>query len=204
MSMPRYAQDAITSQGQGGGNPFSGGMGGFGGGLGTGIAQLLSGLFGDSSGPYHEYMDYQKKGLEGYKGFEDWLNTQKDPSGFINKLMGQYNESPWAKYQQQQSVRAGQNAASANGLMGSTPFAQQLQQNAQNISSEDQQKWLQNVLGINSQYGQGQFGLGGAKAGIYDRLGEGAYGARAGQDQDFFNILGGLGQTGASIAAMFI
>lgn len=189
----------------GGGNPFGGGGGGFdAGGAGAGIAQLLSGIFGNSSGPYHEYMDYQNKALQGYGGYEDWLNTQKDPSGFINKLMGQYQESPYAKYQQQQSIRAGQNAGSAGGLTGSTALAQQLQQNASNISSQDMNQWLQNVLGINTQYGQGQFGLGGAKAGIYNNLGEGAYGARAGENQDFFNILGGAGQLGGSLASMFI
>jgi hypothetical protein len=188
----------------GGGNPFAGGGGFDSGGMGAGIAQLLSGLFGNSAGPYHEYIDQQKKGLEGYGGFEDWLNTQKNPTEFINHIMGQYQESPFAKYQQQQSIRAGQNAGSAAGLTGSTALAQQLQQNASNISSQDMNQWLQNVLGINSQYGQGQYNLGGAKAGIYDRIGQGAYGARAGENQDFFNILGGAGQVGGSIASAFV
>lgn len=201
MSMPRYFQDLPEGQQN---NLFSGGGGGGfnAGGAGAGIAQLLSGLFGNSAGPYHEYMDWEKKGLEGYKPYEDWLNTQKDPSGFINHLMSQYQESPYAKYQQQQSIRAGQNAGSAAGLTGSTPLAQQLQQNASNISSQDMNTWLQNVLGINTQYGQGQFGLGGQKSNIFSRLGEGAYGARTQQNQDFFNILGGAGQLGASLATL--
>jgi hypothetical protein len=83
----------------------------------------------------------------------------QDPSGFINKLMGGYQESPYAQNLQRQSRQAGTNAASASGLIGSTPFAQQMQQNAGNIASQDQNQWLQNVLGINSQYGQGQAGL---------------------------------------------
>lgn len=194
MSMPRYASDAITNQGQGG---FGFNSGQFGGGLAT----LLSGLFGNSAGPYHEYMDWEKKGLEGYKPYEDWLNTQKNPTEFINKLMGNYQESPYAKYLQQQSMRAGTNAASASGLTGSTPFAQQMQQNAANISSQDMNQWLQNVLGINTQYGQGQFNLGGAKSNIFSRLGEGAFGARGAENQDFNNILAGGGNILASLLA---
>lgn len=193
MAMPRYAQNALYSPGGGGGG-FDANM------AGGGLAGILGGLFGNSAGPYHEYQDWQKKGLEGYKPFENWLSSMQNPSEFINHIMGQYQESPYAKYMQQQSVRAGQNAGSAAGLTGSTALAQQLQQNASNISSQDMNQWLQNVLGINTQYGQGQFGLGGAKAGIYDKLGEGAYGARAGENQDFFNLLGGAGQLALAFA----
>ena len=123
----------------------------------------------------------------------------KDPSQFINNLMGKYYQSPWAKNMIQQSNNAGTNAASASGLTGSTPFAQQLQQNAGNISSQDQNNWLQNVLGINTQYGAGQQSLanmGQSSANtlgdIYNRIGEGAYGARAGENQDRNNMMSGF------------
>src|SRR5262245_21194960 len=83
----------------------------------------------------------------------------QDPSGFINNLMGKYQESPYAKYEQQQGLRAAQNMGSASGLSGSTPLMQFAQQQAQNISSQDMSQWLQNVWGVNTQYGQGQFGM---------------------------------------------
>lgn len=184
---------------------------------GAGAAGLLGGLFGDSGAPYEaaqqQYNDYLNRaqgaqnpflqaGYGAIPNFQAWLGSMQDPSGFINKLMGQYQESPWARYQQQQSIRAGTNAASASGLTGSTPFAQQLQQNAQNISSQDMQNWLQNVLGINTQYGQGnQYLMGqGANAanamtnmfGQYGQLaGQTAYGQKAGENQDFWNMIGG-------------
>ena len=118
--------------------------------------------------------------------------------------MGQYAESPYAQYLQKQSLRAGQNAASASGLSGSTPLMQQLQQNAGNIASKDQNDWLQNVLGINTQYGQGQNNLmtGGQNAAnaltnmnaqMGQQMGQAAYGQQAGKQQDRFNILGGIG-----------
>ncbi len=191
-----------------------------------GAAQLFGGIFGDSGKPYdqamEQYKNWAQKGeatqkpyLDAGQGaisdFQNWLKTQKDPSGFINNLMGQYQQSPYAQYLQQQSVRAGQNAASASGLTGSTPFADYLQQNAANISSQDQQAWLKNVLGINTQYGQGQESLmkGGQGAAnsltdLYNqtgqRMGEGADGKEAGGQNDMWNKVGGM----ASIISMFL
>lgn len=106
------------------------------------------------------FIEFGKKAMPGY---EKWLGGMEDPSGFINNLTNKYQQSPWAKYQQEQSLKAGQNAASASGLMGSTPFLKASQQNAADISSHDMESWLSKVLGINSQYGQGlnnQIGIG--------------------------------------------
>jgi hypothetical protein len=201
-----------------------------GGNFGSSLGTFLGGLFGDSGAPYEDamkqYREWANKaqnvqnpflnaGTGAIGKYQDWLGGMQDPSGFINKMMGQYQESPWAKYMQQQSMRAGTNAASASGLSGSTPFAQQMQQNASNISSQDMNQWLQNVLGINTMYGQGQQNLmtGGQNAanaltGMYGnmgrQMGEAAYGKRAGQDQDFWNTIGGgLGMLG-SVAGLFL
>ena len=191
----------------------------------SGLGGLLGGLFGDSGAPYedamNQYKQYAAKAentqnpfLQAGQGaigpYQDWLKGMQNPSGFMNNLMGQYQQSPFAKYQQQQAMRAGTNAASAGGLMGSTPFAQQMQQNASNISSGDMQNWLQNVLGINNQYGHGQQNLMGmgqnsanALTNMYGNMGqlmgEGAYGQRAGQNQDFMNMLGGGLQLGGML-----
>lgn len=193
--------------------------GGFGGGLGSSLGGIFQGIFGDSGAPYEDagnaYKKYFNQGTQfqnpfyqagtgAIGGYQDWLGGMKDPSGFINNLMKNYQQSPWAKYSTQQGIRAGQNAASAGGLTGSTPFAQQLSQNAQNISSQDMQNWLGNVLGINSQYGQGLFGEMGMgqhagdilsqmyqNAGQY--MGDAAYGQEAGKQQDQNALWGGVG-----------
>lgn len=192
--------------------------------FGTGLGEALGGIFGDSGAPYDKAMQqyqqygnqaqntqqpYLNAGQSAIPNYQNWLQSQSNPSEFINNLMGQYQESPYAKYLQQQSMRAGQNAASASGLMGSTPFMQQMQENARNISSQDMNQWLQNVLGINTQYGQGQQNLmtGGQAAansltGLYNQMGqnmgEAAYGKEGGNQQDFWNTLGGsLGMIGS-------
>lgn len=185
--------------------------------FGSGLGGLFGGLFGDSGAPYSAAMDqyqkyanqaqqaqqpYQQAGQGAIGDYQKWLQGQQDPSKFINNLMGQYQSSPYSQYLQQQNLNAGQNAASASGLMGSTPMMQQMQQNAGNIASQDMNQWLQNVLGINTQYGQGEQNLmtGGQNAAnsltnMYNQLGQqmgqGAYGQKAGEKQDFWNTIGG-------------
>lgn len=136
----------------------------------SGGAQFLGGMFGDSGSPFRDARktleDYLNQGKQTQNPFyqsgvnaipqmQDWLSQMKDPSQFINNLMGKYSSSPWAKFQQDQSARRFGNAGSASGLTGSTPLAQFEQQSMQDISSQDQEKWLKNVLGINTEYGQG-------------------------------------------------
>lgn len=183
-----------------------------------GVGQLLGGLFGNSGAPYGDAMKQFEKyfgragqyqnpfynaGTGAIPQYQEWLQGMKNPSGFINNLMGGYQESPFAKFQQQQGVRAAQNIGSASGLTGSTPLTQFAQQNAQNISSQDMDQWLQHVLGINSQYGQGLGNLMSGGQGAANNLsnlmsqlgvlmGQGAYGQRTGENQDRSNIIGGL------------
>lgn len=189
-------------------------------GLAGGASGLLGGLFGDSGAPYDKAMDqYQQwankaqqaqnpffnAGKGAIPDYQNWLQGQKDPAAFMNNLQSQYKASPYSQYLQQQAMRGGQNAASASGLMGSTPLMEQMQQNSANIASGDMNQWLQNVLGINTQYGQGQQNLitGGQNAAnsltnmygqMGQQMGDAAYGKEAGGQQDMWNMLGGAAQ----------
>ncbi len=183
------------------------------------FGKFAHGAFGNSGKPYDEagktYQDWVNKGATvnspyynagtGAIGdYQDWLTGQKDPAKFVNNLLGQYNESPQAHYLQQQAENAGTNMGSASGLTGSSALAQQMQQNAGNIASGDMNKWLQNVLGINKQYGEGQHNLVntgqnatnnltnlyGTAAGDMGKL---TYGKETGKQQDFWDMLSGLG-----------
>jgi phage tail tape-measure protein len=95
--------------------------------------------------------------------------------------------------------------------MGSTPLMEQMQQNSANIASGDMNNWLQHVLGINTQYGQGQQNLmnmgansANALTNMYGdmgrQMGEAAYGKAAGNQQDMWNKIGGAAQ----LAMMFL
>lgn len=135
-----------------------------------GLFGILQHLFGNNKEPYTEgfnatkpYFEnakagqnpFVKQGQEAGGNYNNWLGKMSNPQDFINNTMNNYQESPWAKYLQNASNRAGTNAASAEGTIGSTPFAQQQQQNAASISSGDMQNWLKNVLGVNTEYGGG-------------------------------------------------
>ena len=216
-SMPKYAQDAILNQGMSGFNPQM---------ISSGLSGLFGGLFSDSGAApgaamdqYQQWNDkaqqaqnpFYKAGTGAIPDYQKWLQGQQDPSGFINNLMGQYKASPYSQYLQQQSQRGGMNAASASGLMGSTPLMEQMQTNSANIASGDMNQWLQNVLGINTQYGQGQQNLmnmgqnsANALTDMYgnmgQQMGEQAYNKEAGGQNDMWNTIGGA----ASLAAMFL
>ena len=206
-------QAPLGAQGGGG----SGMLGAGGAGQQSPLFAFLGGMFGKSGDPYKDYMkqyqDWVNKaqnvqnpfvnaGTGAIGDYQKWLSGMQDPSKFINNMMGQYQESPWAKYQQNQAMHAGQNAASAGGLIGSTPYMQQAQQSAHDISGQDMGNWMQNVLGINNQYGQGQnnlinYGSNAANAltNLYGQsardMGEAAYGKRLGKNQDFWNMING-------------
>jgi hypothetical protein len=138
--------------------------------FGSGLGSIFGGLFDSDPGRGYkdaanelqkyfgqasEYqMPFYNAGKNAIPGFQEWLDNMKDPSQFINNLEGQYQESPHARYLQDQAIRAATNAGSASGLTGSTPLMKQMQENASNISSGDMNQWLSNVLGINTQYGQ--------------------------------------------------
>ncbi len=223
MSMPRYAQDAIQGQGQGG----FGGM--FGGSFdpsmfGMGMGSLLGGLFGNPSGAYSDAMkQYQKymqqatgaqnpfyqAGTSAIPQYQDWLKKMSDPTAFINNTMNQYQQSPYAKYEQQQAMRSANNIGSASGMTGSTPLMQQAQQNATNISGQDMNSWLQNVLGVNEQYGKGEAGMMGMGQHAADMLSQlfqgqgqnmaaGAFGRDTSNQNSWLNsLLGGAGMFGS-------
>lgn len=182
------------------------------------IGSILGGLFGNSGAPFGDAMNqyqqwankaqgaeqpYWNAGNAAIPQYQAWLGSMQDPTAFVNKMMGQYQQSPYAQYMQQQSIRGAQNAASASGLGGSTPLTQQIQQNASNISNQDMQNWMNNVFGINTQYGAGLGGLMNQGAGSANALsnmyanmgqamGEAAYGQAAGQQQDTNSLISGI------------
>lgn len=185
----------------------------------SGLGGIIGGLFGNSEKPYDKSMEqYQKymqmgqnvqqpylnAGSGAIGDYQRWLQNQQNPGQFVNNLMGQYQQSPYTSYLQQQAQNAGINAGSANGLAGSSALMQQMQQNAGNIAQQGIDSWLQNVLGINAQYGQGQQNLmqGGQNAAnslanmysqMGQQMGEQTYNKEASKNNDFWNTLGGLG-----------
>ncbi|HXK00701.1 MAG TPA: hypothetical protein VNF93_02305 [Buchnera sp. (in: enterobacteria)] len=187
---------------------------------GMGAAGLLGGLFGgDPSKPYkdaskqltqytNQAATYQNPfynaGTAAIPQYQKYLSKMSDPTKFINDIMGGYSQSPYSEYEQEQAIRAANNMASSSGLTGSTPLMLQEQENAENISNKDMETWLNHVLGINTQYGQGlehEVGMGEKSANslsrMYEMLGQemakAKYGEEAAKNSANSSMFGDLG-----------
>lgn len=193
------------------------------------IPGLIGNWLGGSAGdPYQSAMDqyrqYEQKamgmqnpfyqaGAGAIPQYQAWLAKMQDPTKFINQTMGQYQQSPWARFQTDQAMRANTNTASAAGLIGSTPYQQAGEQYARDISSQDMNQWLGNVMGVNNLYGQGLGGLmgGGQHAAdamtnfygnMLNPMGDAAYGRTLGNQQNMWNMIGGIGQMAGMLGGL--
>lgn len=179
---------------------------------------LIPGLFGGSGDPYkqagEQYKKYSQQGINTQNPFyqqgvnalpqySDWVNGQKDPAKFMNDLQGQYKQSNYYDFLNQQGQNGITNQASAQGLIGSTPYQQAGTEFAQQNAQSGMSDWLKNVLGINTQYGQGlgnEIGTGQHAADQISQLlqqlginmGDAKYGQKAGQQADANSIWGSL------------
>lgn len=86
-----------------------------------------------------------------------WNNASLNPDNYYDQLMGGYSESPMAKNEQANAMRAANQGAAASGLLGSGAYFNGLQQNAADISSRDMQNYYNNILSANDrQFGYAQ------------------------------------------------
>lgn len=185
----------------------------------NGIGQFLGGAFGNSGAPYEkasdEYQNWMNKGIGAYNpyynagvgaigNYQNALNNMQNPSDFINNLIGQYKESPYTQFMQKQGQRSINNAASASGMLGSTPYQQAGIDYSQQVAGQGLNDWLSNVLGANNTYltGQGNLmnqgfgaaqGIGNMYGNAASNLGQAAYGQKAAEQQDRSNMWSGLG-----------
>jgi len=187
-------------------------------GMSGGIQQFLSGIFGhggsqfaDAFKAYKPYaqqaagyqMPFYNNGVNASNNLQNQIGQMSNPTEFINKLMGGYQSSPWAKYATQAAQQGANNSASASGLVGSTPFAQQSADYAKNIASGDMGSWLQNVLGVNQHAMEGNEFMseqgqhsGDQLSNIFSKMADFAggtqYGQSAGENTDQNNWMQGL------------
>lgn len=175
-----------------------------------------SNAYSDASKKYDEYFNkgievqqpFYNTGVNSLAPYYDRLQQMSDPQAYYNSIMGGYNASPYSQIQQQQSMDKSNNMASMTGMSGSTPMAMQMQQNAADISTQDMDKYYNNVYGVNQDYMKGLNSLinGGQQSantmsGMYGNAanaqGAMAYGETASKDKMYQQMLGGLfGQSG--------
>ena len=96
------------------------------------------------------------------QAMKDWaerMGQMKDPQQYINAIMGGYQASPWAQEQQRQMREATLASDAASGMTGSGAEKEELMKRAQAISSQDQQNWLNQNLGLNRDYLSGNYNM---------------------------------------------
>lgn len=161
---------------------------------------------------------YTHAGSQAIQQYLQSIMGMKDPSAWMKNIMGGYSQSPSAQLQQQQAIKAANQAGAASGMLGSGAEQSQIAQQAQGISQADQQRYLQNIMGVQGQYlgGLGSIsGMGeqGATAQMQAQMQQQQLQEQQrefnekmkqqGKSNLWGNIAGGLG-AGAGIAAHFL
>lgn len=154
----------------------------------------LQNYINQGMGQRKDYEQRAEQSLSPYTGdpriqklFESELAKQQNPQEYYNSLFSGYKQSPFAKAQEEAGMNAIQHATSASGMHGSGDELKALQENAQKISSADQQQYLNNLLGIRGSY---MSGLGD----LQHQESEHGYGART-------NIANMLNQLGGNLSS---
>jgi hypothetical protein len=137
--------------------------------------------YGQAQGALQPYMDF---GTQAGGGLSEAMQNLLHPETLQAEWMKSYETSPQALQMQEQAKQSGLGAASAMGLMGSSPALQAIQQGESQIGARDRQSYLDSLMdkyktGIG--VGQGMFGAGAGAAG---QLGQ--------QSMNMGNIMGGL------------
>lgn len=164
--------------------------------------QYIDQIPGQTKPYYQPYMD---TGNQAMQQFMQMLG--QNPSDTYNKLGEGYKESPGYKFSLEQALKAGTNANAAGGMLGTPMHQQQNMATAEGLASQDFEKYMNHVLGINTENKQGLGQLTGLgynassdyASGLANNLGQKAaygYAGQAAQNQsksnDWSNIFGAL------------
>jgi hypothetical protein len=163
---------------------------------------------------YNKATNELNKGWDETKGYEMpfWQNGVNqgakltgaedkllNPAGLENEWSSGYEMSPYAQQMQKQAKIAGLDAASSQGLLGSSTSLANIQQGASNIMQRDRQQYMKDLMekymagiGIGqNQYNTGaQMGgqMGTQALGVGEQRGAGVYGA-ANAPGEMFKIM---------------
>lgn len=161
---------AGSQSGMGGG--FNPGYGEAGMGIGGALGGMIGGLFnqdpyaagqqylgqipGDIGNSLNPYIQQGRDAMGPYQ--QHLAQMMNDPSGFVNALGKNYQQSPGYQFQVNQATQAANRAAAAGGGLGSESEQVGLAGTVNNLANQDYQKYLENAMGA---YNTGLQGYGG-------------------------------------------
>lgn len=147
-------------------------------------------------------LPYSQRGDTAYNGLSHAQNELQDPETLLNKWIKGYKESEAAKNTEEMATQHGLNSASSMGLVGSTPALRAIQAGTANISAQDRQGYLNDLMqkylagagiaqniyntgaGAAAQFGQNAMNMGQNSANL-------AYNQQNAQGDLFGKLLGG-------------
>lgn len=111
---------------------------------------------------------YNQNGMNMYQKLMQQQQALNDPAALQNQWASGYQESPYAKQQEQNATSSGLDAASSMGLMGSSAALNNIQKSSGEIMQGDRQNYMNDLMqkymasiGI----GQNIYGIGANAAG---------------------------------------
>jgi hypothetical protein len=134
---------------------------------------------------------FQQAGVSAIPGLQALGARMTDPVGEINRILAQFQQSPAQRFAQQQATQGVQSQAERLGLLDSGAERGALAKTISGLASQNQQQFLQNVLGEQARGAQVLQNLFGTGAGAAGTLAGGAL--QTGQ-----GIAGSLGNIGAA------
>jgi len=129
--------------------------------LGGAASGALGGMLGDASDPYNKAADEIRKSWNEAKGFETpYMNAGQqqlptltgaenkllNPTDLENEWINSYQESPYAKQLFENAKAGGMDAASSQGLLGSSAALNNIQTSGANIMNADRQQYLNDLM----------------------------------------------------------
>jgi hypothetical protein len=127
-------------------------------------------------------MRYEPYAKSGKMSFDDWMGSVKkmqNPTQFYNDIMSQYQMSAPAQYRLKMGLDTVENQYAAAGRLGGGAIKRGITQLTQDTIGQDQQEYLNDILGINNNY------LAGAQSGA--QMGYDATSSMAGLDREYGN-----------------
>lgn len=168
----------------------------------------LDKYYGQSQG----YLNpYNQGGQHQYGNLNKYVNSFMDPQALHDKWVSGYEESGAAKNLEDLATQHGLNAASALGLMGSTPALNAIQAGTSGIVAQDRQNYLDNLMQkylAGAQLSQGIYGAGANAAGQMGQnamnMGDKSAAMQFGKTNAGGDMFGRLLGTGAGLGSNYL
>lgn len=146
---------------------------------------------------------------------QEYGAMNRDPTGFMNRVMQQYQPSQELNFQRQQALDAASNDAAAQGRRGGTMDLRNQANIYNSLTSSHMQNWMNNVMGAQNRglAGQENFrnigyqasrGLGGDLANVAGTMAQNAAQAKANDAANRNGALGNvLGVVGTVVGGIY-